>query len=276
MARRILLLCVWLLAIFSSNTVSYAQGVSRPTRIMCLGDSVTRATAQRNSFRRPLWQFLEQNKFRVDFVGSDTSNKGGPPPNPDFDLNHEGHTGYRTDLILAELPDYLAQNMPDYVLIHLGTNDIAQGRDPFSAATNVASIVAVMRAANPKMTFLVAQIIPMVGKEGVVRVFNQQLVLRLKNASTAQSKVIIVDQYTGFNANTETGDGVHPNAKGELRIAQKWWDVLRTMLDPRGYRTSMAPMSTPFPIGRFRPEKSTVAARIDVPASTAGLAKRGV
>jgi hypothetical protein len=42
--------------------------------------------------------------------------------------------------------------------------------------------------------------------------------------STAESPVVVVDQFTGFNAaaGMDTSDGVHPNAIGSTKLATKW------------------------------------------------------
>ena len=47
----------------------------------------------------------------------------------------------------------------------------------------------------------------------------------------SNSPVIFVDQNSGFNANTDTYDGVHPNDAGEAKMAQKWFDALKDYLD---------------------------------------------
>ena len=49
--------------------------------------------------------------------------------------------------------------------------------------------------------------------------------------STAQSPVIVVDQWTGFDTDADTYDGVHPNASGDAKIAQNWLEALIPLLD---------------------------------------------
>jgi hypothetical protein len=48
--------------------------------------------------------------------------------------------------------------------------------------------------------------------------------------TSTQSPVILVDQWTGFNANTDTIEGLHPNETGELKMANKWLGALRAIL----------------------------------------------
>ena len=44
----------------------------------------------------------------------------------DFDINHEGHWGWRADEVLAKIDGWAEQTTPDIVLVHLGSNDILQ------------------------------------------------------------------------------------------------------------------------------------------------------
>lgn len=44
--------------------------------------------------------------------------------------------------------------------------------------------------------------------------------------TTAQSPIYVVDQWTGFSTATDTSDGVHPNAAGLPKIANKWYATL--------------------------------------------------
>jgi lysophospholipase L1-like esterase len=46
--------------------------------------------------------------------------------------------------------------------------------------------------------------------------------------SSSASPIVVVDQYTGFDADGDTRDGVHPNDSGSQKIADKWL----TALDP--------------------------------------------
>ena len=44
--------------------------------------------------------------------------------------------------------------------------------------------------------------------------------------SLSSSPITVVDQNTGFNPSTDTGDGVHANDAGSIKIATKWFNAL--------------------------------------------------
>ncbi|HLY70677.1 MAG TPA: putative Ig domain-containing protein, partial [Puia sp.] len=108
------------------------------TNILCLGNSITNGTGPFNSYRRDLWYLLHAGHFNFDFIGSwSKHHMGGEMPNPDFDLDHEGHSGWTAaDIFHAPAWDssrgnihlWLKEYTPDIVLVELGTNDVFQCR----------------------------------------------------------------------------------------------------------------------------------------------------
>ena len=50
--------------------------------------------------------------------------------------------------------------------------------------------------------------------------------------STVESPVIIVDHFQGFDAEEDTYDGVHPNAAGEEKMAQRWFQAIMEATRP--------------------------------------------
>jgi lysophospholipase L1-like esterase len=199
---------------------------------MPLGDSITQADASHDSYRRPLWQMLRGQA--VDFVGTRTEHYGGPAPRSDFDQDHEGHWGWRADEVLGGVSDWARSQAPDVVLMHLGTNDILQGESPGAILDELDAIVDALRSANPEVRVLVAQIIPTgdAGRNAAVRAFNSGIAGLAARRSTPRSPVAAVDQYTGFDADADTYDGLHPNAGGEAKMAARWFDALVPLLRP--------------------------------------------
>ena len=62
---------------------------------------------------------------------------------------------------------------------------------------------------------------------------NSEIAILGANKDTAQSPVIVVDQYTGFDPVADTdGGGVHPIASGYQKMADKWQLALQGILEP--------------------------------------------
>ena len=203
------------------------------TRIMPLGNSITQSYPAYNSYRRPLWHRLKNAGYAVDFVGSQRNNHNGPPANPDFDLDHEGHSGWRADQLLAGVGSWASTYRPDVVLMHAGSNDMLQSQSVSSTLEELSQIIDRIRAANPYVTILLAKIIPASewnGRVARIQAFNDAIPGLVTRKHTTQSPVILVDQSAGFYPASDTFDGVHPNVSGENKMAARWYDALIRML----------------------------------------------
>lgn len=216
-----------------SQTIAAPFLALRPkVKIMSLGDSITQGNKAHVSYRRPLWRLLQSQGYAVDFVGSLKTQQDGEAPVKDFDVDHEGHWGWRVDEILAQLDGWAKATKPDIVLIHLGTNDIAQQQDLKETVAELKQVITKLRGANPKVKVLMAQIIPLLGSEARCQEFNGQLQVLARQMTTKQAPVVVVDQFTGFRAEPgkDTYDGAHPNSIGEQKMAQRWLNALKPFL----------------------------------------------
>jgi lysophospholipase L1-like esterase len=203
-----------------------------PVKVMALGDSITGSPG---CWRALLWQQLQQagKASSVDFVGT------LPPQGCGFtyDGENEGHGGFLATNVADQnqLVGWLAATDPDVVMMHFGTNDVWSNRPPATILAAFTKLVAQMRASNPAMKILVAKIIPMNPgscPECAQRVIDLNAAIPAWAAATttAASPVTVVDQWTGFNTATDTGDGVHPNAAGDQKIASRWYPALTAAL----------------------------------------------
>jgi lysophospholipase L1-like esterase len=137
-----------------------ALSATDPVRIMPLGDSIT---AGPGCWRAMLWNHLQTTGYTsIDFVGSVPD--GGCNYGFSYDADNEGHGGFSATGIADQnqLPPWLAEARPDIVLMHLGTNDMWGGFIPTSTVLAAyTKLVGQMRANNPNIKIIVAQIIPM-------------------------------------------------------------------------------------------------------------------
>ncbi len=239
-------LCGWMVCVACTSDSGAVANPTPPTttapappaaslRVMPLGDSITQGNTQLDSYRRPLWHALMAEGADVDFVGSQAANHNGSPPNPDFDLDHEGHWGWTADEVLAQMPGWAQAHRPDVALLHLGTNDMLGGSGIGSSLAELTGIIEALRAANPQVVVLLAQLIPTRFDEANERIveLNQNLETLAASLSAAASPVVLVDQHTGFEPSTMTADGLHPNGIGEERMARIWLEALQPHLAAR-------------------------------------------
>ena len=200
-------------------------------RIMPLGDSITRGTNNAWSYRRDLAGLAAVDQCRVDFVGTQN---GADTPLPttigDFDRDHEGHGGFRTDQIDGAINGYLAGNVPDIVLLHLGTNDIGQSTSLPAAKESMRSIITKIRAENPNVVIYLAQIINRAPSfDAAVQSYNVLMEQLALEEDTSQSPVFLVDQNTGYsNSVHNQSDQLHPNDLGDALMASRWYTPLQT------------------------------------------------
>ncbi len=235
---RHLITCILLLALSSVallGLVSYQQKAQAAStvNIMPLGDLITGSPG---CWRALLWNHLQSTGYtNINFVGTlNNSTACGIP----FDGDNEGHGGYLATNIANQnlLPGWLAATNPNIVMMHLGTNDVWNNIAPATILAAFSTLVNQMRAHNPNMRILVAQITPMnpsgcsACAQRVIN-FNAAIPAWASSKSTAQSPIIVVDQWTGYNDSTDTIDGVHPNASGNAKIAAKWYPPLTAQIN---------------------------------------------
>lgn len=210
-------------------------------KIMPLGDSIT---GNPGCWRAILWNRLQSAGYtNIDFVG--TLNNAGEC-GVSFDGDNEGHGGYLATNIASQnqLPAWLSTTNPDIVLIQLGTNDVWNNIPPATILAAFSTLIDQMRANNPNVRVIVAQILPMNPTgcsdcpQRVIN-FNAAIPAWAAAKSTSQSPVTVVDLWTGFDVAADTSDGVHPNGTtGFPKVANSWYPAVSALL-------SGVPTSTP-------------------------------
>lgn len=225
-------LCALVLTLTVAIAGAPAAHAAAPVRVMPLGDSITGGPG---CWRAMLWDRLQRNGFtNVDFVGT---LPGGGCGLTGWDGDNEGHGGYQATGIANQnqLPGWLAATDPDVVLMHLGTNDVWNNQPTATVLAAFGKLVDQMRAANPSMKILVAQIIPMTPSgcswcPTGVSALNAAIPAWAAGKSTTQSPVTVVDQFSGFDTAADTSDGVHPDDSGFQKMSDRWYPALTPLL----------------------------------------------
>ena len=210
-------------------------------KIMPLGDSITQGNTSHATYRYWLYRQMRYAGFNPDFTGSlQTHYAGGgqqgPPPYGHFDPDHEGHWGWRVDMLLPNLESWMRTQQPDIVLAHVGTNDIFQNQPNSQTISEIEHVIDTIRSEKPNVKIVLAELIPSSVQNSK---FNDAIVdlntrIRALAAlrSTEVSPIVVVDQYTGFDPAMHTYDQVHPNEAGEKLMAQRWAAAMQAWLAP--------------------------------------------
>lgn len=226
---------------------------NRTVNILPLGNSITNGVENCNSYRRDLWQMLHRAGYNFDFIGSwNGHHMGGKVPDPDFDTDHEGHSGWTfSDLFhppswdssRGNINEWLQTYRPDIVLIELGTNDVFQCRKVAEMIQDLSVLTTTLRKKNGAVKIFIAQIPPLgekwTGKKlcgnnityhETILQLNRAIAAFTKEHTTKASLIIAVDQYTGIDPVTDQLDDIHPNAAGERKMAARWFEAIRPYL----------------------------------------------
>ncbi|MFC1771752.1 discoidin domain-containing protein [Pseudomonadota bacterium] len=216
--------------------------------IMPLGDSTTAGTESgpvppvetKVAYRKALYDRLVADGFSFDFVGTQTFGFGVP----DFDFNNQGQQGwtaleiawgrdggYPTDGVRA----WLDANPTDIILLHIGTNDLAQGQSAAATIPDVETIlneIDLWEITNDKyVTVLLAQIIDQDPLEPEVLVFNSSLLTMADNRIANGDDIIVVNQHDVLIYPDDMADDLHPNAGGYTKMANPWFNELTNLVD---------------------------------------------
>lgn len=235
-------------------------------RIIAIGDSITAGDGDHASYRWPLWSQMISDGRNIQMVGPFQCGAINCVPNPkagqivngkEFDTHQAAVWGINSwsygNSVAPNLPAYPA----DIALMHLGTNDVFDGI-PAHTYANYDIIIDRLRAGNPNIVIFLAQII---GAQGPRNDWSNLLNAGISNyaagRSTAQSPVIVVDQYSGFDPSTQTTDGLHPSPAGEQIMASKWYAAIAPYLNsgssapppaPVSLQTASPPVASPIPV----------------------------
>ncbi len=229
-----------------------------PVKIMPLGDSITydshsgetRTAAERTGYRWPLWLWLDNADFNVDFVGSE---KAGQDVLPAFDYDNAGFPGITADQLAVLLETgfnqftgeeitrgpYLPYYPPDVILLHIGTNGLETN------TTGVENILDEIDEYSEQITVILAKIINRVDYSQDTTTYNNNLETLANNRIADGDKIILVDMENDAGiiyALTVNGgdmyDDLHPDLvvdpfvvdSGYGKMADVWFASLEDIL----------------------------------------------
>lgn len=224
-----------------SNIATVTFLIDGAVRIMPLGDSITLGTytsttpniGESIGYRRKLYRDLADlggTRFGINFIGSLSHGLSANPPIGDPE--HEGHGGASSNDIAGQISNWLANNSPDIILLHIGTNNFTT--DP-SGVTAILDQISAWESANYPVWVYIAKIIQTATGDLDVTTFNNNVETAI--ASRGNSRITMVNQQTGagliYNVGADMADNLHPNQSGYDKMADKWrTDLLAAGLLP--------------------------------------------
>lgn len=224
----------FLMLIFSSSSL-----FAKTLRIMPLGDSVTYGGDFTHvgagfedysvAYRGFLWTKLKQNGYDINFVGSQKSGSDYLAIDDSFDVDNEGHNGFRADQIAQNIQTYLKDNPADIILLHIGTNDFDQGNTTITQTVlDVEDILKSVDTVSKEIKVIVAKIINKQTNDHNITDYNNQLEVMVSNRISNGDNIVLVDmeKEAGIDYATEMIDNLHPNEKGYTKIANAWYAAI--------------------------------------------------
>jgi lysophospholipase L1-like esterase len=194
-------------------------------RMMPLGDSITHGEEIPGGYRIGLCQRFVNNRIQVTFVGSQANG-----PASACGTNHEGHPGWRIDMIDANIVGWLRAQNPHTVLLHIGTNDVLQNFNLSTAPARLSALIDHITATVPNAQVFVATIIPIANAtaEARARTFNAAVPGIVQSKVNAGKHVHLVNMANALTT-ADLIDGIHPNATGYDKMAATWFAALQSV-----------------------------------------------
>lgn len=202
-------------------------------RVMPLGDSITLGV--NGGYRNGLWTRLLAAGKKVDYVGSAVDQYAKAP-----DKDHEGHPGFTIGNIAASADGWLQSAAPDFVLLMIGTNDVAWwcAQTAAQVADQHALLIDQILARVPAAWVVVASIPPMssgviqpnnVDRAQLAAAYDAEILKRVQARIAAGRRVRFAD-VASVLAVSDLYDGIHPTEAAADKMAQVWFDALSPIL----------------------------------------------
>lgn len=230
-----------------AGLISLSAGSLPPrqtVRILCVGDSITqggKTTQAEYTYRLPLQMMLLQEEVPFDFIGSRQQGLNDQAEWPDvatgvpFDPDHEGYYGHKTEAVCRNATANFAAHgqIPDIVLIHLGTNDQKDGHFEKNVGAPLRDFIRFVQTKNPRVLVLLGHL--NFNDSEAAKAIRAVVEGVARETTNSKSHVITVHHYEGWRERpddvyTDTFDWAHPNLKGQEKMAINWFRAMKPFL----------------------------------------------
>lgn len=209
-------------------------------RIMPVGDALTQGSSGDHTWRYYLWSHLEENGVDFSFVGphddmyslEEDAHGDHSYAEPDFGTDHAARWGQSVDDMADEIAEVSSEHEPHYLLVMAGSEDLLSGDDPDQVLEGIGRTVSTVRVALEGARFVVGELphVEGTGDDEAVNAridrFNMGLVDLAEQLSSGNSPIVIAQVAKDYAPEYDNWDEVHPNARGEAKIAAAFADAL--------------------------------------------------
>lgn len=197
-------------------------------KVWALGDSITYGYLQnpfKGGYRDFLRTRLHASGYASDYVGSLQDCSGDIS-----DRQHDGHIGWRIDQLADQVDAWMSVFNPDIVLLMAGHNDLGQGQDPDTVASEIVNLIWQIRLQSLDTRVFVGGITGHRDPVAQARVntVNAELTWRIPAMNTAW--VHLAPTHLVGRNHDDLVDHVHPNHCGHHKLAWCWWYAMRNAM----------------------------------------------
>jgi lysophospholipase L1-like esterase len=198
-----------------------------------VGDSITWGTTAAGGYRSPLYQKLTAAGYDVDMVGS----------KKDFadsvliaagERHHDGHIGGKIFQIDQQIEGWLQLfEVPDVILIHIGTNDFGDGAPNSSAIQELDNLMTKIALATPTSHMIVTNLLERGGSANlnIEAQFNPFVEEKIAGQVALGRKVSFLD-IRAVVPLSDMPDLLHPNLAGLTKMADAFFDAILKVISP--------------------------------------------
>ncbi len=213
-------------------------------RIMPLGDSITygaNSDGIGGGYRYPLYVALTNAGYNVDYIGTQTSI---PHAGLGAEINHEGHSGWHVSAasngLYENILTWLSQiDVPDVVLVHIGTNDTGDAPNFPGTINELDALITRIAAARPYAHIIVTTLLKRGTNDSdskyvlINTYFNPFVAGIVQAHQLAGRRVHFLDMHA-YLERTDMYDNLHPNNVGYGKMAAAWFPAITNIVSPYG------------------------------------------
>lgn len=205
--------------------------------VMVVGDSITQGRSGdwtwRYHFSRQLAASVEMVGPRNDLYAGDGAFGSHAYADPGFDSDHDAQWGQAIFQAAEHIRADVRTEQPDQLVVLLGINDLIRfDRSAEQAIDSLHTFIAEAREGRAKLPIILGTLLPSERARNdadfAARVAAFNAALRSTEAvlSTDASPILVAETAAAINPRLDLYDGLHPNARGEMRIAEAFVDAL--------------------------------------------------